>query len=400
MPTARTQGQARSRTEEARPRQGSARREGPRRREAQEAVGPDTDGHQEGQRAGGRGVRRAVGGRRAAPSSTIRRSTCWGDSGAPGSSSRRCSRRRSARRGGSCAWRSMRRRPKRRGSGRQLLDAALAYVEATAGGPLAGPAADRVRAAPCPGDAEREGERVSRCRRASGGGGRPKATRAVTAKKGKTRAAPNPIEDVLGKALAGNTATKAVRATVRGGAATFSGVPVASIATFAKTLTSVKLPRPTRRRNHPPPRSSPRPPRASPASRSSAIPGRRRGHSWPSVRPFLPSARPFLAAGSAIPGRRLGHSWPSSRPFLAVVSAIPGRRLGHSCRRLPPIRRVSSGPGPRRSVPVAAGHECRRGTKARGRRSSLPMPRPPANPRVPSGESRPAAPGDSRPPPP
>lgn len=124
--------------------------------------------------------------------------------------------------------------------GTTVLDAALAYVEATAGGPLAGPlpiAFERLRI-----PVTRNGKEARVPLSEATAEEIAKATRAVIAKKGKTRAAPNPMEDALGKALAGNTATKAVRATVRGGAATFSGVPVVSIATFAKTLASVKLP--------------------------------------------------------------------------------------------------------------------------------------------------------------
>jgi hypothetical protein len=124
--------------------------------------------------------------------------------------------------------------------GTTVLDAALAYVEATAGGPLAGPlpiAFERLRI-----PVSRNGKETRVPLAEATAEEIAKATRAVMATKGKKHAAPNPIEDTLGKALASNAATKAVRATVRGGTATFSGVPVASIPAFAKALAGVKLP--------------------------------------------------------------------------------------------------------------------------------------------------------------
>jgi len=124
--------------------------------------------------------------------------------------------------------------------GTTVLDAALGYVEATAGGPLAGPlpiAFERLRI-----PVTRKGKEVRVPLSEATAEEIVKATRAVAAKKGKTRAAPNPIEEALGKALARNAATNTARATVRAGVATFSGVPVASIASFAKTLAGVKLP--------------------------------------------------------------------------------------------------------------------------------------------------------------
>ncbi len=124
--------------------------------------------------------------------------------------------------------------------GTTLLDAALSYVEATAGGPLAGPlpiAFERLRI-----PVTRDGKEARVPLSEATAEEIAKATRALLATKGKKRAASNPIEETLGKALASNAATKVVRATVRGGAATFSGVPVASIPAFGKTLASVKLP--------------------------------------------------------------------------------------------------------------------------------------------------------------
>lgn len=126
--------------------------------------------------------------------------------------------------------------------GTTVLDAALAYIEATTGGELSGPlpiAFERLRIPVVRGGAtvrlsleEATAEEIS------------KAARSVASTRGKPRTRPNPVETTLRKALDGNAATKPTRATVRGETVTFSGVPVASLATFAKLLAGVKIPTP------------------------------------------------------------------------------------------------------------------------------------------------------------
>lgn len=126
--------------------------------------------------------------------------------------------------------------------GTTLLDAALAYIEATAGGELSGPlpiAFERLRI-----PVVRGAETVRLPLEEVTAEEITKATRALASKKnGKPRSS-DPVEEQLRKALIGSTATKAVRATVRGGVVTFSGVPVDSLPAFAKLLAGLKLPAP------------------------------------------------------------------------------------------------------------------------------------------------------------
>jgi hypothetical protein len=124
--------------------------------------------------------------------------------------------------------------------GTTVLDAALAYIEATTGGELSGPlpiAFERLRI-----PVERGGETVKLPLEEATAEEITKAARAVVSGKGKARTASSPVEAALRKALAGSVATKAARATVRGGRVTFSAVPVASIPAFGKLLAGVKLP--------------------------------------------------------------------------------------------------------------------------------------------------------------
>lgn len=126
--------------------------------------------------------------------------------------------------------------------GTTVLDAALAYIEATTGGELSGPlpiAFERLRI-----PVSRGGNTVRLSLEEATAEEISQAARAVAAKKGKPRAPANPVEQALRKALDDNAATKPARATVRGETVTFSGVPVASLATFAKLLAGVKIPTP------------------------------------------------------------------------------------------------------------------------------------------------------------
>lgn len=124
--------------------------------------------------------------------------------------------------------------------GTTVLDAALGFVEATAGGPLSGPlpiAFERLRI-----PVTRNGKDARVPLEKATAEEIAKATRAVMQKNGKARSAPNPIEEALTKALSAHGETKSVRATVRGGTATFSNVSVASIQAFARALAGAKLP--------------------------------------------------------------------------------------------------------------------------------------------------------------
>lgn len=124
--------------------------------------------------------------------------------------------------------------------GTTVLDAALAYVEATIGKPLSGPlpiAFDRLRI-----PVTRDGKSTRLSLAEATAEEIAKATRELTTKSGKSTAAPNPVEHALQGAMAGNSSLKTVRASVRGGVATFSKVPVASIPVFGKALAAVKVP--------------------------------------------------------------------------------------------------------------------------------------------------------------
>lgn len=137
--------------------------------------------------------------------------------------------------------------------GTTVLDAALAYIEATTGGELSGPlpiAFERLRI-----PVERGGKTVRLPLGEATAEEILQAARAVASSKGKPRSSSNPVEVTLRKALGGNAATRAARATVRGAVVTFSGVSVASIATFVKVLAGVKLPDPA-----PKPAKAPRAP--------------------------------------------------------------------------------------------------------------------------------------------
>jgi hypothetical protein len=126
--------------------------------------------------------------------------------------------------------------------GTTVLDAAIGYIEATLDVPLKGPlpiAFERLRI-----PVTRNGKDARVLLEETTAEEIVKATRDVATKKGKARVAPNPIEQTLAKAFGGGAATKGVRSTVRGGVVTFSGVPVASLGAFAKTLAGVKLPAP------------------------------------------------------------------------------------------------------------------------------------------------------------